>query len=72
MKRQLGYALSGIGIAGNIMLALKLPIIAYLLWIICNTGWLIFIKRTGEAKEQIPLWAAYNVINIFGLIMWTG
>ena len=41
----------------------------FALWIIANTGWIIFSFVSG-IYGQVPLWIVYNILSIWGFIDW--
>jgi hypothetical protein len=69
--RNIGLALSGLGIFGAFLMAVKSPILSYFLFTISNIGWIIYIIKKDEMKEQLPLWFTYIFINIIGIINWS-
>jgi hypothetical protein len=68
--RGCGYVLSAMGIAGNLLITFKEPIPAFMIWTVANLGWIVLIIRTKELKEQLPMWVAYTLISVAGLVNW--
>lgn len=67
----IALSLSGLGIIGAFLMAIKLPILSYILFSVSNIGWIIYIIKKKELEEQLPLWVAYIFINIIGIINWS-
>jgi hypothetical protein len=68
-RKGLRYLLSGMGLAGNLLVVINHTLPALFIWTASNFGWIVVILKSGELKEQLPLWIGYTMINVGGIIL---
>lgn len=66
--KNIGWIISGIAIVGAICNANAL-IVGFFLWIIANTL-LAILNWKKKDYAQVTLWIAYDIIAIWGIIVW--
>ena len=62
------WILSLIAILGSIMNVKKMKS-GFIVWIVADIGWII-VCLENEAYSQIPMWAFYTCLCVWGFIVW--